>query len=336
MIGSVKSFALLTGVMVVGVIGLAALGFSIGIYDIEERDIYGYQSATNGTDISVYNHDGDVNVYTWDDPQNQTVQVKAHLWCINGKEALDTVSIRFTAGTGLKVESYVEDRNKYAVDSISIDLIVYVPINTNIIKIDTDNGHIKMERCHGNAELDSSDGYVSVREHIGALDIKTDNAGIDIKRQTGNVKAVTSNGEIEMTLVAGNVTAETDNDHITLTSINGSVSAITESANIDMNDVAVLRKAVTDNGEINVHFRNISDTGAKIETSNDNVNVYIPLDLKIRIDMQTANGHASIHNIAVLYEKDEGDYKIGNVNGGGPRLEIDTDNGNIDVYGGVA
>lgn len=333
MIASVKSFALLTGVMVVGVIALAALGFSIGIYDIEERDIYGYRSATNGTDISVFNHDGDINVYTWIDPLNQTIQVKAHIWTLNGKEALDTVSIRFTAGAGLKVESYVEDRNKYAVDSISIDLTVYVPINTNIIKIDTDNGHIKMERCKGNAELDSSDGYVNVREHVGALDIGTDNGHIDVKGQVGNIIAKTSNAGIKIADVEGNVTAQTDNGAVRLTDVNGSASAVTSSGPIEMSGVAVLRKAVTDNGEITARIQNISETGAKIETSNDDVTVYIPLDLKIRLDMQTDNGHASVHNMAVLYEKDEGDYKIGNLNGGGPRLEIDTDNGNIDVWG---
>ena len=42
MIESVKPFALLSVVMVGGVIGLAALAFSFGVYDIEERDIYGY------------------------------------------------------------------------------------------------------------------------------------------------------------------------------------------------------------------------------------------------------------------------------------------------------
>lgn len=330
MIESLKPFALLTGLMVAGIIGLAAFGFGIGLYDFEERDIYAYHPAANGTDISVYNRNGDINVYTWDDPSNQTVQVKAHMWTLSGKTALDKVSIRFTAGVGLKIESYIEDGGQY---SIFMDLTVYVPNNTDIIKIETDNGNVKMVGCHGNATIENSNGPVTVRDHAGTLNIETSNGQINVKGLNGGVSAKSSNDKITIAQVEGDVTAKTDNGAISMTAINGSVSGVTSNARIDMNGVAVLVKAVTDNGDISIRAQNISASGAKVETSNDDVNIYLPLDMKIRLDMQTDNGNAAVHNFAVLYEKDEGGYKLGDVNGGGPRLEIDTDNGDIDVWG---
>jgi hypothetical protein len=242
------------------------------------------------------------------------VQVTAHLWTIYGPEALDGVSVKFIEGAELKIEPQVSDKRNW----VEVDLTVYIPIGVNVTKVYTSSGAVRMEDCNGSAEIDTDNGPVTVLRHAGDLDIENDNGRIYVKDQEGNVTAGTSNGPIRMT------------------NINGTVSAATSNGNIELDNVAVLRKAVTDNGVVEVHILNISANGADVRSSNADIRVYIPADLQARLYLRTDNGHASIHNMPVLYERDEGDYKIGNVNGGGPKLEAVTDNGNIDVWGEVS
>ncbi len=180
------------------------------------------------------------------------------------------------------------------------------------IFIDIDHTMV-IETIYPDEALDVTVSYdIKVPEEVGVSIIECSNGNIDVRGIKGNPVLTTSNGSINASEVEGIVSARSSNGDLSLSGIAG---------------LAFLR---TSNGNIDAE---LFDLGQDLEigTSNGSINLSINPELALDLEANTSNGDIKVNNLALETTLQEQTALIGSMNGGGPRLDIATSNGSIDL-----
>lgn len=131
-----------------------------------------------------------------------------------------------------------------------------------------------------------------------------------------SVNLTTVNGKVELEGVTGAVALET---------VNGGVEA---------RGVTALRTAETVNGSISLELAALSPQGARIETVNGSVGVKLPTTASADVSVRTVNGGIAVDGFGKVDEAERRRRHFdGKLNGGGPRLRVETVNGGVTVRG---
>ena len=311
---NLKPFVFLSVVMLLGILVLGAIGTYIGIMNYSEKEfLRTYGDIEEGTELTVDNRDGDVTIRAWDDghPNAGKIEVHATLKTVWGKKVLDQTTIEVTDGPQFRIKTEFEDKARW---TVSVDMTIHVPSYIFVTDIETSNGDIDLEGLQGDLDVDTSNGDACIKDHNGSVDVHS------------------SNGDVNLNNIRGNAYAYTYNNDITMRDVTGETKATSGNGRIDIRDVWTVRKAHTSNGAIYLRFQNMSAEGCEVESSNGNVAVYLPPDTAFRFYLDTSNGNIEVHGFSVKYDESDSDYKKGDVNGGGPKLDVDTSNGDIDIY----
>lgn len=143
------------------------------------------------------------------------------------------------------------------------------------------------------------------------LEVHTSGGSIDIEDLIGNVDAHTSGGSIEVGSIAGNVKLKTSGGSITTEAIHGELDAHTSG------------------GSIRVTMAQQLTQDAELTTSGGSITAYLVDDIKIDIDASTSGGRVrSDFEVDGRVKKQS---VRGEINGGGPRLELHTSGGSISI-----
>ena len=95
----------------------------------------------------------------------------------------------------------------------------------------------------------------------------------------------TSNGGVRASGVSGSLDATTTNGDMRVGDVNGVVKLATTNGEIEMTGAMNKASARTTNGSIVAEIRKISSTGyVQLETTNGNVEAYLPNDLRATVD----------------------------------------------------
>ncbi|MDY6960228.1 MAG: DUF4097 family beta strand repeat-containing protein, partial [Halobacteriota archaeon] len=141
----------------------------------------------------------------------------------------------------------------------------------------------------------------------------------------------TSNGDIEVVGVSGDTEVICLNGGITVKDIDGYVKASTENGNIEIEGTEGIGDLDCSNGDIDVEVLDIA-RDIEIKSKNGAIDVYLNPSINADIGASTTNGEISIDDLELVLVSSSRDEIKGKLGDGGSRIEISTENGNINLY----
>jgi DUF4097 and DUF4098 domain-containing protein YvlB len=130
-----------------------------------------------------------------------------------------------------------------------------------------------------------------------------------------NVRLQNSNGTIELTALKGTVKAETDNGTVVGRQLTGAV------------------EANTTNGSVRLEVDGVAVGGIRAETVNGRVELTLPSGAKADLQATCINGRVTVNGLKVDGPETTRRRVEGRLNGGGPKVVLETTNGQIQLTG---
>lgn len=130
------------------------------------------------------------------------------------------------------------------------------------------------------------------------------------------VKVDTTNGAVAADNLTAGLSAETVNGAIKGRGLAGEVSA------------------TTINGAVDIDMARLADGGVSIETTNGGIDLTLPRDAAATVSARLANGRISTTDLELETSGEQNRRRLdGTLNGGGPRVRLETTNGGISIRG---
>jgi hypothetical protein len=156
---------------------------------------------------------------------------------------------------------------------------------------------------------------------------------LEVPRPPGGVRFGQASREVSFRLkVPRNaaVKVNTRNGAVHVTGLSGAVKADSSNGDIVGENLGGVVQIGTTNGSIKVHVTGIQADGIRLDTTNGNIDLRLPADAKANIAARWINGGFEATGLNPEGEKDRRRYE-GKLNGGGPRIELNTTNGSIRI-----
>lgn len=201
--------------------------------------------------------------------------------------------IEVTGGPGDKVEVVAERIAKGMTDEDAKKLLGEVQVVE-----DSTPAKLRLEMKAPAGES----GHFEVKYHVKAP------AGVSVRLEM-------TNGTVSVAQMAGAVTAETTNGTIRGKELSGAV------------------EASTTNGVVRLDMASVAAGGIKAETVNGAVELTIPTGAKADVDASCVNGHVAVNGVKIEGSEPTARHVGGKLNGGGPKIALDTTNGGIKIIG---
>jgi len=230
---------------------------------------------------------------------------------------------------------------------------------TGDVEVDTSGGNITIGDVMGQVLADTSGGRIRIGNVQGDIDADTSGGNVEVGESAGRVRLHTSGGSIRAAWAIGSISTNTSGGNIYLAGSDTRVRAATSGGNIEIDAANGPVEAETSGGNITVHNATAAvhaDTsGGRIEveitTTTGRVNGNVDLDtaggdITLRVP---SNFQASITAHLNVSRRSRGDYRIytdfpltiqeedgdiigrGDINGGGDRVSLKTNNSDIYV-----
>ncbi len=126
------------------------------------------------------------------------------------------------------------------------------------------------------------------------------------------VRINTRNGEVHITGITGPVKADSTNGSIVCEDLGGPV------------------EAGTTNGDLKVQTTAVRPEGIRLDTTNGSIDLRVPADAKANISAHWVHGDFESSGLRPEGQTEGRRYQ-GTMNGGGPRIELNTTNGRIRI-----
>jgi DUF4097 and DUF4098 domain-containing protein YvlB len=143
-----------------------------------------------------------------------------------------------------------------------------------------------------------------------------------------------------LTAIKGSVDVSTSNGDISGSNVEGPViKASTSSGDVHLNFVSGKLKIATSNGDLSLKMKKSGDSyEAELSTSDGDVVCTVPDDYKVSVDARildwrkgSDNDIVSDFDLKIRTENSHTRVASGNINGGGPALQIETSHGDISI-----
>lgn len=226
------------------------------------------------------------------------------------------------------------------------------------IKVDADFGDITLEKVSGkDISVTSSSGTINftdvraagdvlIRSDFGNTTYENGSAeSLSLDTNSGKTTVTKVNvrkelsvqndfGDIELTqALAGSYDLHTNSGEITIDGAKGSLKASTDFGNIDIQNAKSVNLDVKTNSGTIYFSGSLSEGPHSIITDFGNVNIALPSDAKLSVDLSTDFGNISSDipvTVTLSGDLEEGQQK-GEMNGGGGLLTVSTNSGNISI-----
>ncbi len=187
--------------------------------------------------------------------------------------------------------------------------------------------------CASNVDIDlkTSGGPIDVENVEGEVVARTSGGPMQFKQIGGQITAHTSGGPIRATDVEGRVELTTSGGPITVNSIAGNSRLKTSGGPIKALDVRGPLDAKTSGGNITATFPNGIDSDTRLHTSGGGITARLPRDERFFLNAHTSGGGVQTQFPVEYRGERKRSHAEGNVNGGGPRLDLHSSGGGIRV-----
>jgi DUF4097 and DUF4098 domain-containing protein YvlB len=201
----------------------------------------------------------------------------------------------------------------------SIDFEIQVPMQTQLVKLETDGGSVMAKNLSGRIEANTGAGGIQLDQISGIVAVSSGGGNIEIGKVGSDVLASTGGGSIRLVSAAGHVTAKsgggnlnigwaklmtlhTDGGSIHVNKCDGQIKAETGGGNIELNEIAGAAQIETGGGSIRIGpisggVRALTGGGtimarlaagaqftdSKLETQVGDIVVYVPEGLRVNI-----------------------------------------------------
>lgn len=246
-------------------------------------------------------------------------------------------------GTKLIVAANPKRRNQNPQISISFKVFVQGSTDTHL---ETSGGSIYLSDLKGRQDFTTSGGSLFLNNVHGKITGKTSGGSIDVKNSGGDVNLVTSGGSITAVSGSGNISLNTSGGSINLQQLDGDIKASTSGGSITGSDIKGKLNVNTSGGSLNLKDLSCSlqsstsagSTSAsfispknfiKIKNSAGTVTVKLPQKIGYNLNIRGSKVDTKgMRNV----DGDFGNEKvIAKVNGGGIPVEINNNNGKVNV-----
>lgn len=212
----------------------------------------------------------------------------------------------------------------------------------------TSGGGIEIVGAGGDTEAMTSGGEIRVENVQGALVARTAGGDIEVTNVQNSVEAETSGGDVELMQIGGAVRARTAGGDIEGIDIGGAINAETAAGDIEFANVRGGVNARTSVGDIEVQMTMDDFEGnyaTTLETTHGDIVLMIPADMPATIDAEVrVEGRGYDRNdiyseFPLSREVHAGPRdglpgalrSMGDINGGGPTMELQTRGGSIRI-----
>ena len=246
----------------------------------------------------------------------------------------------------LEASGYDEDDLKVSFDQRGDDLVINVDRRKDFgwdwgsrrvkftlvlpreynLDVKTSGGSVFVTELEGTIDLRTSGGSIDVDEVVGNLDLRTSGGTVTIADVDGMAEMKTSGGSIRATDVTGNVEADTSGGSIRIKRAGGDIVAETSGGGISIVGATGRVDASTSGGSIDLELVEQPQGDAELSTSGGSITIemasHVGMDLnaranRIRTDFPV-NGETSAKKSL-----------RGDLNGGGPELNVRASGGSI-------
>ena len=250
---------------------------------------YSFAQSAGGK-LSVENFNGSVEISGWD--QN-TVEINGTKYA-DSEARLHDVRIDISnGGNWVQVKTVRPEPDHRG--NMGAKYVIHVPRQTELERVQSSNGGMRVENVNGNVTLHTSNGSVHLAGIKGNVDANSSNGSVDVRNADGSMTFKTSNGSVHALNVRGGV------------------------------------HATTSNGSVELELENAANSDVIASTSNGGITLRMPAATNAAISAHTS-GHDRIYSdfdVTVHGGELAKSRLDGTIGGGGPKIELSTSNGNI-------
>lgn len=130
------------------------------------------------------------------------------------------------------------------------------------------------------------------------------------------------------------VKVENTNGKITLTNLANAVDASTTNGGVNGSGLTGSIKASTTNGGLDIDVNAVDQNGIELDTTNGGVSLHLPSSAKADVSASCVNGGISMEHLTLDRSAGWSRREVkGQLNGGGPRVRVETVNGGVRIAG---
>ncbi len=225
------------------------------------------------------------------------------------------------------------------------DLTIKIPKGIGL-EIKNSYGEVKETEIYGNLNIENDNGRVEIHKATGNISVNNRLSEVSIGEADGNVAVTVSAGQIKINRVGKNLSVRNDFGNLSVGEISGNLDAIGKSGSIEVAKVSGEVRVENTFGGVNLKecngpvTANISTGDLKVAvtqvTNPLNFNVQfgsiqlsLPENSSFNLDAGTTFGAISSDFEINRSKKSAGESATGAINGGGPLVKINVQNGSI-------
>jgi hypothetical protein len=214
------------------------------------------------------------------------------------------------------------------------------------VEISNINGRIDVKPGEGNAveivarKIAHGPSSEVAKEALGRIEITEETSpsivkiGTKLQRSSGGLFGGSSlqveysirvprNAELRVSTINGGVEIE---------GVGGKISAEATNGGIKARDIAGQIEASTTNGGVEVDLSQVPEAGVRLECTNGGIRLRLPADAKASISARITNGGIETSGLTLDATGEQSRRRLdGQLNGGGPRIELEGTNGGIRI-----
>jgi Putative adhesin len=187
----------------------------------------------------------------------------------------------------------------------------------------------------------SVSGNVTVRGVAGQVNVNTVSGDVEVRDAADRVEMHSVSGDIRASKLRGRISANSVSGDLTLDDINGALSGKTVSGELAVNGTLTGLEFESVSGGVAFSGDIKGDGLYSVNTHSGDVRLTLPSNIDATLEMQTFSGEVrSAFGITLM----PGEQPLGrrnhrmrfSVNGGGPRISLETFSGDINIERGAA
>lgn len=187
-------------------------------------------------------------------------------------------------------------------------------------------GDVALEVASGGDTLEVGVAYDNRRARRVTVDLD-----VRVPADLAVARVSSANGDATATDVVGDATVETANGDATATGVDGTVRLQSGNGDVEAGDCAGVRSARTGNGDVDLRLPTVRGP-LMAASGNGDVEVGIPADADATVVLRTANGEVSAESLTFSESRSSDARFEGTLGEGGPRLELSSGNGDVELY----
>ncbi|HXI42375.1 MAG TPA: hypothetical protein VNH83_20495, partial [Bryobacteraceae bacterium] len=268
-----------------------------------------HYGSLKGARLSVENFNGSIEIASWD---QDTIDISGVKYA-GTAELRDAMKIDVaTTGDTVHVRTVRPSERR---GNMGAKYVIKVPRKTELDRITSSNGSIRVTDITGAARLRSSNGGIHIINTKGNVDAQTSNGNVEVQDLDGSAVLKTSNGRVHAEGVKGTLEAETSNGGINV--------------HLTKADSGRPVKLDTSNGSIDLTVDGGNQNDVHASTSNAGITVHMPPSIGARLRAHTSNGSIT-SDFEVQVQGQISKHSLeGIIGAGGPVLDLSTSNGGI-------